>query len=185
MYALEDFSVNQNTYDLYFNFHDQTMGSTKFMAGDVMSKSFTLESFFWSPEVPLIPIKQSHLIKNRLRTDITFKEKFLTLSDLIFRKRKNLLKQNKRHDTLSQQKLERLIFPTIYPSLRHKSLYYGLKPQANSPEFELLKRLGINHFGENLKNDYNSYKLKLYEPIMNKEQMIHYIPTRPYHIGKI
>lgn len=185
LYALEDFSVNQNTYDLYFNFHDQTMGSTKFMAGDVMSKSFTLESFFWSPEVPLIPIKQSHLIKNRLRTDITFKEKFLTLSDLIFRKRKNLLKQNKRHDTLSQQKLERLIFPTIYPSLRHKSLYYGLKPQANSPEFELLKRLGINHFGENLKNDYNSYKLKLFEPIINKEQMIHYIPTRPYHIGKI
>jgi hypothetical protein len=184
LYALEDFSVNQNTYDLYFNFHDQTMGSSKFMASDVMSKSFTLESFFWSPEVPLIPIKQSHLIKNRLRTDNTFKEKFLSLSDLIFRKRKNLLKQNLRHDTLSQQKLERLIYPCIYPSLRHK-LYYGLKPQASSPEFELLKLLGINHFGENLKNDYNNYKLKLFEPIINKEQMISYMPTRPYHIGKI
>jgi hypothetical protein len=134
--------------------------------------------------VPLIPVKQSHLIKNRIRTDIAFKEKFLSLSDLIFRKRKNLLKQNKRHDTLSQQKLERLIYPSIYPSLRNK-LYYGLKPQAKSPEFELLKLLGINHFGENLKNDYNNYKLKLFEPIINKEQMISYLPTRPYHIGKI
>ena len=184
LYALEDFSVNQNTYDLYFNFHDQTMGSSKFMASDIISKSFTLESFFWSPEVPLIPVKQSHLIKNRIRTDVAFKEKFLSLSDLIFRKRQNLLKQNKRHDTLSQQKLERLIYPSIYPSLRNK-LYYGLKPQDKSPEFALLKLLGINHFGENLKNDYNNYKLKLFEPIINKEQMISYLPTRSYHIGKI
>lgn len=184
LYALEDFSVNQNTYDLYFNFHDQTMNSSKLMASDIMSKSFTLESFFWSPEVPLIPVKQSHLIKNRIRTDIAFKEKFLSLSNLIFRKRQNLLKQNKRHDTLSQQKLERLIYPSIYPSLRNK-LYYGLKPQDKSPEFALLKLLGINHFGENLKNEYNNYKLKLFEPIINKEQMISYLPTRPYHIGKI
>jgi hypothetical protein len=183
--AFKDLGINQNTYDLYFNFHDLTMGSAKFMVGEVMSKSFTLEPFFWSPEAPLIPVKQSHLVKNRLRTDITFKEKFNGLNGNIFKRRAVLMKRILRYGIPYQQKLERLIFPVIYPSLRNQSLYFGSKPQDKSPEFKLLKLLGINHFGEEMKDEYNNHKLKLFEPIINKTQMIDFLPTRRYHIGKI
>jgi hypothetical protein len=34
-----------------------------------------------------------------------------------------------------------------------------------------------------LKDEYNRHKLKMYEPIINKEQMIDYMRTRRYHIG--
>ena len=181
--ALRAWKVSPSSYKLYFNFHDQTMGSTKFMASGVMPTTFTLESFFWSPEVPLIPVKQCHLIKKRLENDITFKKLFLYMKENILIERDKLIKDTLRHDSPFYQRLERLMYPVIYPSLRNKSMFYGMKPQKDNPEFKLLEVLGINHFGENMKNEYNNHKLKLFEPIINKEQMIDYMRTRRYHIG--
>jgi hypothetical protein len=105
------------------------------------------------------------------------------MKENIIKERDALLKDTLRHDSSFYQKLERLMYPVIYPSLRNKSMFYGMKPQKDNPEFKLLEVLGINHFGENMKNEYNNHKLKLFEPIINKEQMIDYMRTRRYHIG--
>jgi hypothetical protein len=180
--ALRAFKIAEDTYKLYFNFHDQTMGSTKFMASGVMAKTFTLESFFWSPDAPLIPIKQSHLIKKRLENDLRFKRLFVFIKENIHKERIQLLSKSLRHDSPLFQRLERLIYPVIYPSLRNTT-WFGLKPLSTSPEKKLLEVLGINNYHDDMKDEYNRHKLKMYEPIINKEQMIDYMRTRRYHIG--
>jgi hypothetical protein len=74
------------------------------------------------------------------------------------------------------------MYPIIYPSLRNVS-FFGLKPLSSSPEIKLLDILGIKNYGDDMKEEYNNYKMRAYAPILNKEQMIDYMPTRRYLIG--
>jgi hypothetical protein len=153
------------------------------MAKGIMPEVFTLESFFWSPDAPLIPVKQSHLILQKLRTDPKFKEVFLYVKKGMEKKRLESVKKVNRVDSPLYQKLERMMYPIIYPSLRNVS-FFGLKPTTTSPEFRILDFMGIKHYAREMRQEYNERKLRMYEPIINKEQMIDYMPTRRYQIGK-
>lgn len=180
--ALKPIRISRDRRLLGFNFHDQTMGSTNLMASGIMDKAFTLESFYWSPDAPLIPIKQSHMILNELRSNEKFKLLFLYMKEAMTKHRLSLLEKNTRRDSPLYQKLERLIYPIIYPSLQNVS-FFGLKPMNSSPEMKLLDILGITHYGDEMKNEYNKHTMSKYDHIVNKGQMIDYIPTRLYFVG--
>jgi hypothetical protein len=70
-------SLKLNGRRLNFSFNDSTMNSVKMIQAGNIENSYTIENFFWTPDVPLIPIKQSHVIKKALEIDRQFLMDFI------------------------------------------------------------------------------------------------------------
>lgn len=65
--------------DILFNFYDLAFLDFKILNQNWVDPWFALEWFFWTPDMPEIPIKQSHVIKRALETDYTLYHQFINL----------------------------------------------------------------------------------------------------------
>jgi len=174
----------ENGNQLYFKFFDITTGisSTLYKSKIIKSYeySYVYEDFFWSPDMPFIPIKQSHMILNRFKSDSAFLTNYIN-----YKKELDVdsSKKNAHSNSLLQNK-ERMICEVIYPDW-NPNTFAGSKPIEKSAEFKIYEMAVGKHQGENLKAELRAFKEKKYEKIANKLQFYKPIFSRKYYIGEI
>ena len=100
--ADKPFPIIQNN-ELFFSFHDTGRSGLEAQTYTKNDNRFVPEMFYWSPELPLIPIKQMHIINNylKLKIDKNFYD------DIVSPKYKKF----GNYRTYSQNKIEELIYP--------------------------------------------------------------------------
>jgi len=174
----------ENDNQLYFRFFDITTGISSFMNKSKIMKSYeysyVYEDFFWSPDMPFIPIKQSHMILNRFKSDSAFLNNYIN-----YKKKLNAgtLKKIVHSNSLSQNE-ERMVCEVIYPDW-NPNTFVGSKPIEKSAEFKIYEMAVGKHQGERLKAELREFKEKKYEKIVNKLQFYKPIFSRKYFIGEI
>jgi len=163
---------------MWFSFNDCVYGNTKYKNNKVIDNVYNIEEFFWSPFAPLIPVKQSHLIKNALETNQTF------LKEYIYNQY-NVLNQNKSSETThsSFYDFQKKLIPIIY------QYFNGLnfpKPRKISPEFKLETVLTKTNNGFSAAKELNDFVFKKYKnQLILKRDIIRLLHTRKYVIGKL
>lgn len=168
---------------LYFYFMDVSLIYVKNILLGTVPDIGTFENFYWSPDAPLIPVKQSHMILN------TFKQKKLIRSyyeDI----RNELIRLYNDHEISWYSKniltSERIFANIIYPEWALSNNYTGLKESGSLPvDFMLLNYMNIEHNGQDAIKEYREFIAKKYSKIRNKTVLTKFIPSRFYKVGKL
>lgn len=165
--------------ELYFRFSDIPMhGLGRLRNGDV-NEVYTLEDFFWSPDYPLIPVKQAHVIKQAIVSIPKVAEFFL--SNISSR---NLTKFNQE----APNALDRFYAKLLY-YYTDSINFIAPKPNQN-PELFLMNSIGKDenkaYFNEVIEEKKNFYTNK-YEKMSfrAKDLMKRHWVTNPYYVGSI
>ena len=158
---------------LYFKFSDTPMHGVKLMRSNTIDEIYKFEDFFWSPECPLIPIKQAHKIKN------FFKK---TPKALEFFKKAYTEKFNNgdmMHD------LNRLYSNIIYEHTKNIP-FIAIKPKKN-PEMCLASWIDdvIVKYTEGFINERKTFYLHKFGKINNRNLLTRNWASKLYYIGKI
>jgi hypothetical protein len=162
---------------LHFRFSDMPMHGAKHINTGEMDQCFTFEDFFWSQDAPLIPIKQSHVIKRALELDKNFFKTFMSYSKDI----DNYYKLNLDGQSAGAD-LERLYSWLIYPD-HDIFMFAAPKPKKVNPEFKLVEKAVGKHFGTEFLNEIKTQYEKKYELIKDKTQFNKFLYSRTYIIG--
>ena len=160
--------------ELIFRFSDIPMHGVRLIREGAIGELYTIEDFFWSPDAPLIPIKQSHILKNAIETD---KELF----DALSQNNSSILDYTQQSTHL----LERLYSPYLYGSTKTIN-FIAPKPKHN-PEVSLIGLVenDISDYSRDLvKEKLNYYKTK-YKEMKNHDIINRNWLSKPYHIGKL
>lgn len=172
--------INQNNM-LYFNFFDFAYSGHKLMRKKLQDQIYVIEDFFLSPKAPLIPIKQSHLILNKMKHDLNFWNLMVA-----FNKNKTLIWEKYKDEVLAIPitRFQRVVIdPIIYPDWT--PLYNGPKIHKNkNPEFELFKHLGYNIQAYEQNKSYTDYLLEKYKKIPMRI-LDGFMLSKRYYIGNI
>jgi len=169
--------------ELFFQFFDITMHQTKDIRKNKKDK-ITLEDFYWSPNFPLIPIKQSQVIKTALETNYEFFNLFYSLQ--------NANKKHKRTKNILLDKfwhfgpiliLERKFSNFIYPDFNNQQFVAPKPRKINVEEMLITNTLKIN--AADVMDEYKHYTIKKYDLIENKRQLRDMISSRLYSLGKL
>jgi hypothetical protein len=160
--------------ELIFRFSDIPMHGVRLIREGAIGELYTIEDFFWSPDAPLIPIKQSHVLKNAIETN---KELF----DALSQNNSSILDYTQQSTHL----LERLYSPFLYGSTKTIN-FIAPKPKHN-PEVSLISLIDndmLDYSRDLVKDKLNYYKTKYKEmkshDIINRNWL-----SKPYHIGKL
>ena len=156
-------SIDNN--HLYFRFSDISLHGVKLLRSGEVDNLYTFEDFFWSPKMPLIPIKQSHVIKRAIELDQNPYER--------------VVGYNKENAEFLEP-VERLYSRIIYKYTDTIS-FIGTKPATN-PELKIINQLEKTHSKE-IMAEREAFYLKKYAAIENKELMRKPIYTKPYDLG--
>ena len=172
--------INKNG-DLFFAFTDVSMNGVRLIQKKDVDEMFTFENFFWSPDAPFIPIKQSHVIKKALETDKYFYEAFVAAQNRSFIKTKS---ESREHD--QHQNFQRSYNRMIYYHWDNR-MFVAPKHANESPEFNLVKMITRNSAQTALDalNEQNEFYFKKYDYIRNKQLISKHIFGEPYVIGEI
>lgn len=158
---------------LAFSFYDILMHSH---SENVLS-TMTIENFYCTPDAPLIPIKQSHMIKKELENNKLFYDTFLRAN--------KILEETDTSTTVSPAiKFERVYGKIIYPDWP-KELYIGEKATKQSPEKTLVEKLGGSHYYDDISEEIEKDKLNKFKLLKNKKQFRKLLFTKPYDLGKL
>jgi hypothetical protein len=158
---------------LGFSFYDISMHSHS----ESVLSTMAIENFYWSPDAPLIPIKQSHMLKRLLETNEFFYTTFL--------KAHKILSSTDTSVTISPAiKIERVYGKIIYPDWSAE-LFVGEKPTKQNPEITLVEKLGGSHHYGDVAKELEQDKLNKYKMIQNKKQFRKLLFTQPYNLGKL
>lgn len=165
--------------DLYFRFSDIPMhGLGRLRSGDV-NEVYTLEDFFWSPDYPLIPVKQAHIIRQAIVSVPQVAEFFL----------KNISSRK-----LTQFNQEA---PNALDRFYAKMLYYHtnsiefIAPKPNqNPELYLMNIVGNEehkaYFDQAIEEKKTFYTNKYDKMSFRaKDLMKRHWVTNPYYVGSI
>jgi hypothetical protein len=171
-------SIKKNR--LFFNFVDTTMQLTPVFNKQLIDSPYICEDFFWSPDMPLIPIKQSHMIKRKLETNLKFYQTFTALLLALTEFNTKVFKPI----NSPAVGIERLQSHIIYPNF-NPNVFTGLKQSDKSGEVKLYEKLTGDHTIESFRNEYRAFKEKKYEKIVHKEQFYRSIKSIPYAIGNL
>lgn len=158
-------SVDNN--HLYFRFSDIPLHGVKLLRSGEVDDLYTFEDFFWSPKMPLIPIKQSHVIKRAMELDSHLYDRVAGYN---------------KETAEFVEPVERLYSRIIYKYTDTIS-FIGSKPATN-PELKIINQLEKTYSKE-IMAERESYYLKKYALIENKELMRKPIYTKPYDLGAI
>ena len=171
-----------NKTELKFYFTDITLHQTKSIRKYNMNK-ITFEDFYWSPNFPLIPIKQCQIIKELLETNYAFFNMFYTLQ-IAIRQHKNKTKYDQ-HLRLFNPSLilERKLVHIIYPDF-NPNQFVAPKPRKVNMEVELINAT-LQTNAVDVLSEYKKYVLKKYDKIVYKDQMREHILSRTYSLGKL
>lgn len=164
---------------IFNSFFDITMsGSIDLQVSD---SPYTLEDFYWSPDFPLIPIKQCQMIIHALSNDKLLYEKYKTLKNYIVMARDNPSLKNS-----PSYVLERLYNKIIYPDW-NLSTFVAPKAITVNPDFSLLEKLNFKSEVTRAKKfmeEFTNHKLNKYEKIINKKQLNRLMFSRLYYLGQ-
>jgi hypothetical protein len=165
--------------NLFFFFSDITMHGAKHFNTGELDHIFSFEDFFWSRDMPLIPIRQSQVIKKKLEMDKMFYMNFCFFNEDIDR-----YYLENRDGYSSGGDLERLYSNLIYPD-HNPLLFAAPKPKKKSPEFTLMETVVGRHFGKDFLNELRQEAYQKYDKIVYKDQLNKFIYSKKYHLGKI
>lgn len=163
---------------LFFHFTDQTMVTTASLNLGEFPATYTTEDFFWSKDMPLIPIKQSHIIKKRLELDRKYYEFFTKSREEL--KNHTLVKPIHTTAIMMERSFSSMIYPDWNPQM-----YAGPKPTTKNPEFKLYETVVGPHTTEGFLKEYRESKEKRFEKINKKYQFYSMLRSQPYLIGKL
>lgn len=164
---------------LFFQFYDIAYQTVSNFYTKKVDNFTTIENFYWSPDVPLIPIKQSHLIKKRLETDNFFYEKYVSM-------RSKRIEDDFMVGTGFSDggDLERMFSSIIYPDW-NPTTFVAPKPKQVNPEFKLYDTLGVKHFGRDIMKELKEFNRAKYDKITFKNAISSFIYSRRYPVGKL
>jgi hypothetical protein len=158
---------------LLFNFNDTALTGDKLIRKNEIDPIYTIENFFWSKDSPLIPIKQSHVLKKAFENDKPFYTNFIEQSsvktDIRIRGPMN--------------NYEREYAKYIYYHW-HSGLFNAPKVLDRSPEFNLVSLIQKNNADDALKEQQNYY-LNKYRKLDNRNVLSGHLGTEPYIIGEL
>jgi hypothetical protein len=167
------FVLEQNTLCYYFG--DSIMQGTKYLnRGFVDSHLYALESFFTSHKAPLIPIKQSHVLKRAFETDRKLYEGFMAYLNI------GVLNFNNR----DRFEFSRKYVPYIY-HFWDKSKIFLPKPFGKSQDYSLIEYLFKTDAPFRAAEEYNNWVVKKYEKVADKRALIREKHSKHYRIGEL
>jgi hypothetical protein len=178
--GMEKPSLTIKNKSVYFTFTDATMVTTASLNKGEFAATYVTEDFFWSKDMPFIPIKQSHIIKKRLETDRDYYKFFTNSKEEI----KNFASKNNLPIHSPAIMMERSFSSMIYPDWSPLT-YAGPKPTKKNPEFKLYETVVGSHTTEGFLKEYRESKEKRFEKINDKSQFYRFIHSKPYLIGKL
>ena len=161
---------------IFFVFYDITLCAT--VSVQKKGTSYTIEDFYWSPDFPLIPVKQVHMIIEKLSTNEKLYNEWKSLRAMI--KRVNADPSIKSSPGYI---LDRWYNTIIYPDW-NPTIYVAPKSTEVTTDFKLLDALGIDHQSQQFYDEYIGYKKKKYDKIINKQQLSKFMFSRPYYVGQ-
>lgn len=178
--GLEKPSLIMRDGQLYFSFSDQTMMTAAAINKGIMPNAYTIEDFFWSPDLPLIPVKQCHMVKRRFETDRAFFINYIKSRKEIAEFNQSNLKpiQSPAHT------MERMLCEVIYPNY-NPNIFAAPKHGSKSPEIKLYETVVGGNNAETFLKELRSFKETKFNKITNKQQFYRMLYTKPYHIGRI
>jgi len=173
---------------LYFRFTDMPMHGVNLIRADNIEEKYIFEDFFWSPKCPLIPIKQSHVIKKFMIRNPKLYDCIQSLNDS-FRTYQNLdasidiHSYNKETKKKISLEIERLYSKLIYKHYANIS-FIAPKPLLN-PETEVIKLINETHFVDDVFRERFDYFSKRYKSINDKALFKGNITSQRYWLGKL
>jgi hypothetical protein len=179
IYGLEKpiISINLQNYNLKFQFSDATMREFCY-ARDFSSHNYVrIEPFYWTRDLPLIPIKQSQIIKRALSENPQLQKQFVLNTQ-----KRNELSFDQTRDLIA--KSSRMFDHLIYPNWK-PSTFSGSKPRIIRPEVKALEMLlGKTTPAGIILDENQEFKAKRYAKLKNR------IPngsvlSEPYPLGSI
>lgn len=139
------------------------------------TNQFSIEDFYWSPELPYITVKQSQLIKNELQTNKEFYERFYSSKQKI-QAHTDVFTHSPAY--MIERELSRIIYPDF--NLR---TFAAPKTIWIPGEVKALKKLGLTTHTNDVVKDNANYKLNYYKNIVNKKQFHETLYTKGYFVG--
>lgn len=140
---------------MYFFFTDVCYYNTKLMNTKDVAPIYNVEEFFWSAKAPLIPIKQSHVIKKVIETDPGFRQRYFDVQD----SNKNFQKGRRNYIDI---KFEREYSNYIYAHWNGINLP---KSGPSRPEAKLAEIISGKTFLMDSANEMNEHAKKKYQNV--------------------
>jgi hypothetical protein len=159
---------------MYFFFTDVCYYNTKLMNTKEVDKIYYVEEFFWSPKAPLIPIKQTHVIKRVIETDADFRTRYFQVQD----ENKQFLKGRRKGIDI---RFEREQGKYIYAHWNGLSLP---KSGPSRPEAKLAQVLTGKTFLMDSVNEQNVHTLKKYQNVPYR-YLNGILGTELYYVGDL
>jgi hypothetical protein len=170
--------IQKHGKSIFACFSDVGYTYDKLMNNKVIDKVCKFEYFYWTPDFPLIPIKQAHVVKKALETDKTFFAVYLDITN-------NAIKhdQNRKFGHNHWHDFDQYLIHKIYPDLKGLSYVVG-KPKKISPELKLLSKYhGMESIIEGAYVEAYSYRMKKFGNFEN-DMLKGTIKTKNYYIGE-
>jgi hypothetical protein len=170
----------KNTKNLVFSFSDFVMRDVTRTVKGQISDEYEIENFYWSGDAPLIPIKQSHMIKKILESNQTFYNTFCFRQlDYL-----NHFRLGKRGYPKTSS-IERIYNKIIYPDWTD-SIFAAPKPTTINPDIKLIEALlGSKTFTHETINELEQHYHNKYKLINDKKQFEQLLFTKKYSLGKV
>ena len=166
--------------NLFFAFTDQTMATTALINKGEIPKTYETEDFFWSPDMPLIPIKQSHVIKKRLETDINYYNFFTNSKKQVEEFASKVIAPIHSKAIMMERSYSEMIYPDWNPNS-----YAGPKPTTKNPEFKLYETVVGSHTTDGFLKEYRESKEFKFRKIANKKLFYKFIFSVSYNLGRL
>ena len=160
---------------LFFKFSDVSMHTLNMIESGDIGNIYSLENFFWSREAPLIPVKQAHVIKKVLETDMTFYARFMA---------------NLQSATAAPSDKPMPAFDNNFQRHYCQYIYYHWSPTIfaapktkESPDFKLAGLINDKNFAYTAAKENNQWFTERYKYIENKALITRHITTKEYDVG--
>jgi len=172
-------NLKMNKNRLKFAFTDVTMHGAKLINKKQIGDVYTIENFYWNPEIPLIPIKQSHVIKKALENDANFYAMFMLNQD---KSAKHVEFNMKGHpsDYYFTRKYNRYIY-----HYWNDQFYQAPKKITESGELLILDKLFNDTTYREVLKEQQDYTFKKYNKIDDKKLINRTIISNVYDVGEL
>lgn len=164
---------------LHFMFTDVSMHTVRMIQLGHIDEVYTIENFFWSRDCPLIPIKQSHVIKHALETDPVFYSKFMDNQQ-----RSSAHVRHNLSGMPPEQNFKREYNRYIYAHW-HAGMFLAPKTSHGSPDLKLIDVLQSENNIRDAIYEQHSYFYNRYKQIKNKVIFNKSKISRHYQIGRL
>jgi len=171
--------INSNI--LKFRFSDVSMHTVRMMQLGEVDEIYTIENFFWTPDIPLIPIKQCHVLKKVLEQDVAFYSSFMHNQE---KAKLNREKPTREWDDFQnfQRRYDRILYYHW-----HQGMFVAPKHNKESPEFKLVSLIDnkVIDVSKDALTEQNDYFDREYKNLIRKDLLNKHLFTEPYEIGEM